>query len=66
MTSSRKKVQRCTEQAYRVVYASKPRPIVVCIDAELLRFREKGRRTWYDLPVDTAFRIAVKRKGGYS
>ncbi len=59
MTSSRRRVLRCTEQPYSCLYC-RPRPIVVCIDGELLRFREKGRRKWFDLPIDSAFRISIR------
>jgi len=44
----------------------KARQVVVKIDhGDLLRFREKGRRQWYDVPIDIAFGIAVKASAGF-
>ena len=65
MTPTSKEVQRVTVKAYRVLY-TKSRPIVVRLaQGDLLRFREKGRRLRFDLPIDVAFGIAVKAAAGY-
>ena len=64
-----KPVQRCTELPYSVLLPgsrSKSRAVVVRIDkGDILRFREKGRRQWYDMTIDTAFSIAVKASAGF-
>jgi hypothetical protein len=69
MTTTNKPVQRVTERPYMVLFPTsrkKARPIVVRVDkGDLLRFREKGRRQWYDLTIDDAFGIAVKATAGF-
>jgi hypothetical protein len=45
-----------------VLYA-KPRQIVVTLaEGDLLTFREAGRRQSWTLPIDTAFRQAVRNQ----
>jgi hypothetical protein len=69
MTATDKPVQRVTRDPYMVLFPTcrkKARQIVVRIDAgDILRFREKGRRAWYDLPIDEAFGLAVKCSAGF-
>ena len=69
MTATDKPVQRVTRGAYMVLFPmcrKKARPIVVRIEAgDILRFREKGRRKWYNLPIDQAFGLAVKGAAGF-
>jgi len=69
MTSTDKPVQRVTRRQYMVLYPTcrkKAREIVVRIEAgDILRFREKGRRRRYDLPIDEAFGLAVKCSAGF-
>lgn len=69
MTTTNKPVQRCTMQRYSVLFpgrSEKAREIVVRIDRDdIIRFREKGRRQWYDMPIDIAFGIAVKACAGF-
>jgi hypothetical protein len=69
MTTTSKPVQRCTEQPYSVLFpgrACKSRAIVVRIEkGDLLRFREKGRRHWYDMPIEMAASIAVQASAGF-
>ncbi|MDP3072614.1 MAG: hypothetical protein Q8N18_20135 [Opitutaceae bacterium] len=64
MTTTDKAVQRVTRAPYMVLFPNsraKARAIVVAIGpGDLLRFREKGRRTWFDLPLEAAFGMAVK------
>ncbi len=61
MTSTDKSVTRVTKEEYRVLY-SEARPVVVRIaPGDVLQFREHGRREWFDLPVEVAFRLAVQR-----
>lgn len=65
MTSTHSSVTRVTVSPAAVLYRS-ARPIVVQIaPGDILRFREKGRRQWFDLPIDEAFRIAVKCASGF-
>jgi hypothetical protein len=64
MTSSSKAVTRLTDISYPVLYR-KPRRIVVQIYGEVLRFREHGRREWFDFPIDEAMKVAVKCKSGF-
>jgi len=68
ITTTNKPVQRCTELPYSVIFpsrADKSRAIVVRIEkGDLLGFREKGRRRYYDIPIDTAFSIAVQASAG--
>ena len=57
-------VTRKTRGSYRVLY-SEPRPIVVRLaPGDLLEFREHGRRQTWSLPVDLAFKLAVRRQAG--
>jgi hypothetical protein len=69
MTTTNKPVQRVTRDAYMVLFPTcrkKARPIVVRIgQGDILRFREKRRRAWYDLPIDEAFSLAVKCAAGF-
>jgi len=63
MTTLEKPVSRKTVHTYRVLY-QKPRPVVVtlCPGEERLEFRELGRRERFQLPIDTAFKYAVRLK----
>lgn len=62
MTTLARPVTRRTRGAYAVLYRQ-PRPIVVTLaEGDLLEFRESGRRTKWTLPIDTAFRQAVRVK----
>jgi hypothetical protein len=55
-------VRRVTRGAYSTLYV-KPRKIVVtCAVGDLLVFREHGRRQEFSLPVDTAFKQAIRIK----
>ncbi len=69
MTATDKPVQRVSVRSYDVLFprnAKKARRIVVRIDTgDILRFREAGRRQWYDLPIDQAMRLAVKGSAGF-
>lgn len=64
MTPTSKAVQRVTEISYPIL-RRKPRPIVIRIEGELLRFREKRGRVWFDLPIDEAMAIAIKCASGF-
>jgi hypothetical protein len=65
MTDTQKPVQRVTTRTYATLYR-KARPIVVRIDqGDIIRFREKGRRQWFDLSIDQAFGIAIKGQAGF-
>lgn len=70
MTATDKSVQRVSRESYMVLFPNcrrKARAIVVAIGpGDILRFREKGRRTWYDLPIEISFGIAVKCAAGFS
>ena len=69
MTTTNSPVTRVTASPYMVLFPTsrkKARPIVVRIDrGDILRFREKGRRQLYDMPIDQAFSIAVKATAGF-
>jgi hypothetical protein len=69
MTPTSKPVQRVTERKFNVLFpgsSKKARQIVVRIDkGDLLRFREKKRRQWYDMTIDQAFSLAVKCAAGF-
>ena len=69
MTRTDKPVQRVTLQEYMVLFPQnrkKARRIVVRIGlGDVLQFRELGRRQWYALPIDEAFRLAVKCSAGF-
>ena len=69
MTATDRPVQRATVRKYDVLFprnAKKARRSVVRIDTgDILRFREHGRRQWYDLPIDQAMRLAVKGSAGF-
>lgn len=65
-TTTEKRVTRVTVDAYPVLYYGKPRQIVVTVCRmgadDMLEFREKGTRSHWFLPVDEAFKFAVRRK----
>lgn len=69
MTATDKPVQRVTVKEFMVLFPNnrkKARRIVVRIDSgDILRFRESGRRQWYDLPIEDAMSIAVKSQAGF-
>lgn len=63
MTELHKPIRRRTRRSYNVLYCSgnKARAIVVTLaPGDLLEFRESGRRTSWQLPIDSAFRYAVR------
>ncbi len=60
MTNLEKKITRKTRGAYRILY-QQPRQIVASLcPGDILEFREHGRRQRYSLPIDAAFRLAVR------
>jgi hypothetical protein len=59
MTTTDKAVSRITQDSYRVLW-QKAKPIVVTIKNDSLIFREKRGRMRYYLPIDAAFRQAVR------
>lgn len=60
MTRLLKPVRRATRHEYRVLY-SQQRPIVVSLEpGDVIVFRELGRRAVWSLPVDLAFKYAVR------
>lgn len=60
MTNLEKKIQRKTRGAYRVLY-QQPRQIIAALcPGDLLEFREHGRRARFTLPIDAAFKLAVR------
>lgn len=69
MTTTDKTVQRVTRAPYMVLFPNsraRARAILVAIGpGDLLRFREKGRRMWFDLPVEAASGMAVKCAAGF-
>jgi hypothetical protein len=65
MTTTDRPVKRATTGQYAVLYR-KARPIVVAIERQdILVFREKGRRSRWTLPIDTAFKYAVRLQAFY-
>ena len=61
MTTLEHAVYRLTRGAYPVLHHSSRRQIVTGMEAgDILTFREKGRRRRFSLPIDGAFRLAVK------
>lgn len=69
MTATDRPVQRVTVRTYDVLFPHnqrKARRIVVRVDTgDILRFREHGRRQWFDLSIDQAMRLAVKGTAGF-
>ncbi len=69
MTATDRPVQRVTVKEFMVLFPNnrkKARRIVARIDSgDIIRFREAGRRQWYDLPIEDAFSIAVKCSAGF-
>lgn len=63
MIEIKKTVSRRTRSAYSILYHRDARPIVVsfCV-GDYLEFRELGRRGRWQLPIDDAFRIALRSK----
>lgn len=74
-----KAVKRRTRGAYSVLYRKTEKIVVRLAPGDLIEFRASGRRSRWTLPVDTAFKYAVrlaafaaaaekrrKRKGGAS
>ncbi len=61
MTSLTKPIHRKTRLAYAVLYAGKPRPIIVSLEpGDIITFREAGRRHVWTMPIDRVFRRAVR------
>jgi hypothetical protein len=61
-TELNKSVRRITRGFYRVLYA-KPQRIVASLEpGDIIRFRAFGCRHTWDLPIDGAFRSAVRAK----
>lgn len=61
MVEISKPTSRVTRQQYGVLHHSKLRKIVVTlVPGDVLEFREQGGRRRFTMPVDSAFRIAVK------
>lgn len=63
MTDLRNPISRRTASRYPVLYASsaKARQIVVSlVPGDVIEFREHGRRGRFTLPIDAAFRYAVR------
>jgi len=69
VTTTDKPVRRVTRQPYQVLFPNnrnKARRIVAQIGlGDVIQFREHGRRQWYALPIDEAFRMAVKCSAGF-
>lgn len=64
MTELNKPVRRKTRSTYNVLYCGgrKARAIVVELrPGDVLEFRELGRRIRWQLPIETAFRYALRR-----
>jgi len=62
MTTLTRPVTRRTRGAYSVLYP-RPRQIIVTLaNGDLLEFREAGRRAKWMLPIEAAFRQAVRAK----
>lgn len=63
MTLLEKPIHRKTRGAYSVLYFRRPRQLIVSLlPGDLIEFREVGRRTRFQIPIETAFRRAVTLK----
>lgn len=65
MTELNRIVRRRTRETYNVLYSSArhSRQIVIELKpGDVLEFRELGRRIRFALPIEDAFRIAVRRQ----
>lgn len=61
MTSLNKPVHRVTVEKYAVLYYGKARQIVCTLDkGDVLVFREHGCRARFSLPIEAAFKYAVR------
>ena len=61
MTSLIKPVRRKTRRTYAVLYVNDARPIVVSLEpGDVITFREAGRRHVWSMPIERAFRQAVR------
>lgn len=60
MTSLEKPVSRVTRGAYSVLFARPQQIVATFLPGDLLEFRAKGGRHRWTLPIDTAFRSAVR------
>lgn len=69
VTSIEKSVRRVSRAAYGVLFPGdrrKHRRIVAKLGpADCVQLREFGRRTWYSLPLDQVFSLAVKGSAGW-
>jgi hypothetical protein len=69
MTPTAKPVRRVTVDEYGVLFPfdrKKRRRVVVQVGpGDVVRFRELGRRQWFDLHVEHAFGLAVKGAAGF-
>ncbi len=62
MTEIKTKTERRTRSSYAVL-TRRPRQIVACfLPGDLIEFREAGCRHRWQLPIDDAFRIAIRIK----
>lgn len=61
MIEINKPVHRITPDAYRVLY-SHPEKIVVTVKHDVIAFRHKGRRASFTIPIEAAFKIAVRNE----
>lgn len=65
ITKIDKPVRRLTRHSYNVLYVSsrKARPIVLAIlPGDIFEFREHGRKKRWRLPIEEAFKEAVRRQ----
>lgn len=63
MIEIKRPVSRRTRSAYNVLYQHKPRQIVVTLcTGDLLEFREAGCRQRWQIPIDAAFRVALRQQ----
>ena len=62
MTKTDKKVRRATRGEYRGLFTKARRIVVAIGPGDNLRFRELRCREEWLLPIDTAFRYAVRLK----
>lgn len=60
MTTLEKSVARVTRGAYSVLYSTPQRIVVTLQPGDILEFRAKGGRHRWTLPIDSAFRSAVR------
>jgi hypothetical protein len=62
MTELNRSISRRTRLSYPVLYRNARQIVVTLVVGDVIEFREAGRRARWPLPIDSAFKYAVRLK----